>query len=197
LYNRSNATVDLSNYILTDNDLNLEKWRFPEGTTMAPNSYLIVWADENGSQGDFHANFKLSASNGERLSLLDANGAVLDEVSFGTQMTDSSWARLPNGTGSFVTTYATFAQNNENALATNTINQPTLRLYPNPTKDLLHILLPTAMPQKLPIQIIDMYGQVLLATEATQQHIVLATQQLPSGLYVVRCGEMSTKLIIK
>lgn len=197
LYNRSNITIDLSNYILTDNDLNLEKWHFPEGTTIAPNSYLIVWADENGSQGDLHANFKLSASNGERLSLLDANSAILDEVSFGTQMTDSSWARLPNGIGNFVTTYATFAQNNENALTTNTIIQPTLRLYPNPAKGILHILLPTAMPQNLPIQIVDMYGQVVLATETTQQHTVLATQQLPSGLYVVRCGEMSAKLIVK
>ena len=43
LFNSGTNTVNLNGWYLTDNPGNPTKWRFP-GATMAPNSYLIVYA---------------------------------------------------------------------------------------------------------------------------------------------------------
>ncbi|MBK8443133.1 MAG: lamin tail domain-containing protein [Sphingobacteriales bacterium] len=112
LYNNSGSDLDIGNYVLTDNNANLTKWKFPNDALIAANSYLIVWADEDSSQGPLHANFKLSAALGEHLMLLDNDGNVLDEVTFGAQSTDQSYARLPNGTGNFAVVSPTFNASN-------------------------------------------------------------------------------------
>lgn len=79
LYNKSNEYIDISRWILTDNPANLDKYRFPDNTILEPNQYLIVWADEDGKQTGYHANFKLSAS-GEEILLLDSTGLLVDSV---------------------------------------------------------------------------------------------------------------------
>ena len=89
LFNKTNATVDLTGWFLTDDLNNKDKYKFPAGTTIPANSYLIVWTDEDGSQSGLHANFKLSAS-GENLILLDKDTAIVDQVTFGSQRTDVS-----------------------------------------------------------------------------------------------------------
>ena len=111
LYNNGSQAVDLSGYWLTDNAFNLRKWQMPAGTTILPNEYLIIWADEDGGQGDYHCNFKLSAS-GEDLLLINPSGQLVDEVVFGQQTADQGYARVPNGTGPFVIQDPTFGANN-------------------------------------------------------------------------------------
>ncbi|HCR48874.1 MAG TPA: hypothetical protein DIW24_04540, partial [Bacteroidetes bacterium] len=51
LYNTTASDIDLSGYFLSDKVDNLDKWALPNGTTIPANGYLIIWADENGSQG--------------------------------------------------------------------------------------------------------------------------------------------------
>lgn len=98
IYNPTEETLNLSNLFLTDNPDNLTKWHFPEGSsTIAPGDFLLIWSDEDGSQGPLHANFKLSAS-GEFLALVDSNGiSIIDSLTFGPQSTDISWGRSPDG----------------------------------------------------------------------------------------------------
>lgn len=121
LFNKSNDTVDISNWILTDNSTNLDKYRFPAGTKILPQSYLIIWADEDGKQTGMHANFKLSAS-GEALYLLDSNATQVDKIVYYEQIQDLSYARSPNATGNFVIQEATF--NKSNDLVSKPINCP-------------------------------------------------------------------------
>jgi hypothetical protein len=103
LFNISDETVDLSGVYLSDNPENPLKWKFPKGTTIDPGGYIIVWADENGSdEPGLHANFKLS-SQGETLWLYDTNAhnnALLDTVSFEALQADQSMGRVPDGQGS-------------------------------------------------------------------------------------------------
>ena len=112
LYNNSGNTLSLDNLYISDKTDNLLKWEFPEGTTMSPYSYLIVWADEDNSQEGLHTNFKLSA-NGENVILSYDNGYILDSVSFGSLAEDIGYARIPNGTGTFISQSPTFSKNNE------------------------------------------------------------------------------------
>ncbi len=98
LLNITDQKVDLSGRYLTDDPNNPRKWSFPEGTVLPAGAYLLVWADEDGSDTTgLHANFKLSAD-GEQVLLIDtdANGnLILDSVFFGAQERDLSYGRSP------------------------------------------------------------------------------------------------------
>lgn len=102
LYNNSSEPVDLSGWFLTDEDTNLTRWAFPAGTVIPAGGTLVVWADDAASPG-LHASFKLSAS-GETVFLVTPDKAFADQVTFGEAQTDYSYARSPNGTGSWVWT---------------------------------------------------------------------------------------------
>jgi hypothetical protein len=98
LRNLTDQEVDLTGRHLSDEPNNPRKWAFPAGTVLPADGYLIVWADEDGSDmPGLHASFKLSAD-GEEIFLTDTDAnfnAILDSVSFGPQTTDRSHARTP------------------------------------------------------------------------------------------------------
>lgn len=195
LYNKSAAVVDLSGYFLTDNPLNLNKWEFPAGTIMQPNDYLIVWADEDSSQGAYHANFKLS-SIAELLLLLDPQGNVVDSLSWTGQLADMGNARVPNGTGNFVIQSPTFAANNNSVgLSENTIAPPVqLSVFPNPAGDQVQVQVYDREERDL--EVYNAIGQpVERRSYASFYH--LNTADWAPGVYYLRCGEGVKKLIIR
>ena len=79
--------------------------------TIPANGYVIIWADEDGSQGAEHANFKLS-NFGERLILSNSDSSIIDSITYLPQVDDVSFARNPNGTGPFSMMTPTFNKNN-------------------------------------------------------------------------------------
>ena len=100
LHNRGDAPVDLGGMYLTDDPAVPTKWQFPTDnpalTTIGPQQYLLVWADDDTAAAGLHAAFKLSAE-GETIALFDRDGTTLiDSVTFGIQMTDISYGRLPD-----------------------------------------------------------------------------------------------------
>jgi hypothetical protein len=100
---------------LSDRPEDPRKWKFPRGTTIPPNSYLVVWADEGeGERGELHANFRLSGD-GEQLLLVDIDARgnrVLDFVEFGVQLQDISYGRVPDGSGDFQSLYVSPGRSN-------------------------------------------------------------------------------------
>lgn len=102
LYNTSAAPVDVGGMWLSDS-LVVLKYRIPPGNTIAPNGVLRIWADEDGTQGPLHANFKLSSA-GEVVALYAADGLSLHEsITFGPQAADVSTGRLTDGPSAWVT----------------------------------------------------------------------------------------------
>ena len=104
IHNTTNQTIDLSNYALSDSTDKLVKWRFPQGSTIAPNGYFVVFAskkDRAAAEGSWpHANFKLR-SNGETVILSDIQGRMVDMVTYDLLSADTSWGRDEEGDGSF------------------------------------------------------------------------------------------------
>ena len=97
IYNCSSVTVDLSGMYLTDNLDKPTKWRIPQGITIAPQGYLLFWADGEVAEGNTHTNFKLDAD-GEEIGLFDTDGStLLDSVVFGHQYPNISYGRHPDG----------------------------------------------------------------------------------------------------
>jgi hypothetical protein len=103
LFNPNDATVNLSGYHLTDNLSQPTKWQLPAGSLIPPQGFLLVWADEDGSQNTsgpadgWHANFKLSSS-GEELGLFSPDGVTPQHVVvFGQQYQNVSQGLFPDG----------------------------------------------------------------------------------------------------
>ena len=93
LHNRGSETVSLSGCALSDNPKNPAKWVFPEGISLAPGEYLVVYASENNSKVekcDLHTNFNLSAD-GASIYLFDANGLLMDKLQTGAFLGDMSY----------------------------------------------------------------------------------------------------------
>lgn len=157
-YNNSNNSISLNGYFLSDESSDLTQWTFPD-TSIGPNEYLIVWADDDVGQPGLHANFKLSKS-GEEIILAAPDTTIVDEVTFGAQPTDLSTGRYPNGTGSFVLMNPTFAAENTPGISGIEENNPPLpedfalyQNYPNPFNPATKIsfVVPTASFVKLKV----------------------------------------------
>lgn len=201
LYNNSNEEKDLSGVYLSDNAEKLHKWKFPSGTTIPANGYLIVWADKDEDQNGIHASFKLSKS-GETLYLTNADSSAIDSVSFGRQETNIAYARIPNGTGDFVTQAATHGYNNEQHSATKdpVITDSEFKLFPNPVRDILRVQLDNSRTIKF-IEVISSTGQLVMREQFDASDISINTGQLISGLYVLRLtdseGHFGNKIFTK
>ena len=102
LYNSGNTTISLYGYYLSDDPAKPWKWQLPN-TTMAPDSYILIWADDEGDEGDYHAGFKIDVD-GETIAMYgpSADGyPLVEQVEVPSLDDDISWGRLPNGTGEF------------------------------------------------------------------------------------------------
>ena len=101
IYNYGDDAIDIGGMYLTDDFSNPTRWRIPENsptiTSIPSQGYLLIWADNETSEGPLHANFKLSAD-GEQIALFNTNGnSLIDSVMFGPQVQNSSYGRFPNG----------------------------------------------------------------------------------------------------
>ena len=82
------------------------KFEIPVGVTIPARGFLLFWADEEGSQGPTHVNFRLSAS-GEFLGLFgpgELSGLPFDSTSIPDLRRDHSFARTTNGRSDFAAT---------------------------------------------------------------------------------------------
>lgn len=125
LYNPGAAAADIGGYGLCDDvDPTMGHMcdtgtivTFPTGTTVPPGGFLLVVGNEpddagvgphvmcldSGPTTCFYATWKVSASNGEMVHLLDPSQAVVDEELYPMNAVSSgeTWGRLPDGTGAF------------------------------------------------------------------------------------------------
>ncbi|MGE0019687.1 MAG: lamin tail domain-containing protein [Draconibacterium sp.] len=113
LYNTANEAVDISGYYLADSKKNPTKWKFPQGTIIQANGYLIVWADEDSTHvSGLHTNYKLSAD-GENVVLLTPTQELINLVEYPATLIEQSYARKPNGTGDFVWSAPSYNKTND------------------------------------------------------------------------------------
>jgi hypothetical protein len=113
IYNPSTQKQDISGYYLSDSKKNPTKWKFPVGTAIEANGYLIVWADEDSTHvSGLHTNFKLSAD-GENVVMLTPEKEIINLVEYPATLIEQSYARKPNGTGDFVWSVPTFNKSND------------------------------------------------------------------------------------
>ncbi len=192
LYNNTDTDISTSGLYLSDDPLNPVKWAMPNVTVEA-DGYLIVWADEQGSEGSLHANFQLSAF-GEFISIAYADSTIIDSVTFGEVGENQSIARFPNGTGPFVEMNATF----------NAVNEPVsvyeqealeFKIYPNPSSHKVLVLTENREPATITIVGID--GRYVLQTTMTGDRQVVDVSALSHGIYQIQLTQGNRSAIQK
>ena len=160
LYNPSSTSIDLTGAYLSDTRDDLEKWRFPYGSVILPQGYLVAWADKGLGQPGIHTSFRLKRA-GDQVILSAADGTVVDSVSFDEQTTNVTYARLPNGTGPFQSTTPTIGANNDGSSST---SQPEvsgeLNIFPNPASTTMTIRF-AELEGEAAFQVTSSTGQVL------------------------------------
>ena len=105
LYNPTCESVDLSGWTLRDS---FETWPIPAGTALGPGELLFVWASNKGDPtdpdfpgpaGELHTNFRIAATTGETIFLIDDAGLLVASVNPGPSVADESYAL--NGAGNY------------------------------------------------------------------------------------------------
>ena len=188
LYNNTPLEISLNNYYLTDDPEQPLRWAFPLGTTILPNDYLIVWADEDEDQEGIHTNFKLKKS-GEFIMLRHEDGTVLDSLSYGEQETNLTSSRVPNGTGYFLIQEATHGSHNGFYNSVEAELLADLEVYPNPASNRLIIdfgenILKTEISS---VSLLNPLGRNT-SIEQVENHgqIILNTSPLSDGCYFLK-----------
>jgi len=196
LYNNGTQAVDLSGHYLTDDATDLTKWAFPDGTTIAANGYLIIWADEDGDQAGLHADFKLSAS-GESVLLVSPDLSTIDALDYPEQDTDVSYGRFPNGTGPFQRMVPTFnAQNSDTSSTDDTTHQnASIRVYPNPSEDRFYLEYSANSVEEKLVTIFNTTGQIIYQ-ERVLNKTQINTTDWTSGLYLISSEGTIIKLMV-
>jgi spore coat protein CotH len=198
LYNKSAAPVNIGGWHISDDDTNLKKWKIPTGTTIPADGYLIIWADEDSSQNtatSLHANFKLSAS-GEAVYLSKSDTTLVDFTTFGLQKADISFARRPNGTGNFASLTPTFKANNNTATSgtEDILAETDVKIFPNPAHT-EGVTIQVKSDKNMGLHIYNALGQSVLNSTISNERVI-DTQNWQRGVYIVRIGNMSKKLIV-
>ena len=195
LYNTQNTFPPLHNVYLSDSLENPGKWHMKD-TSITSNGFLLLWADEDKSQGPMHMSFKLSSTSGENIYLSYFNGdqyRIIDSVSFGSMVANQSIGCLPDGTTPMVTQTPTSPGASNFTVGINEVeNQFSETIYPNPATDHFRITLSSQSKGVAEIQLFDLSGKMIslqsnLHVEMGMNHFSLERPfSIASGMYRLR-----------
>ncbi len=95
LYNYGNIAINLNGIYVSDDSEKPYKYQITSDLVINPNSYKLLWADEQPQQGGNHLNFKL-ASEGEFLGIYTNELVSIDQIQFPQQVANVSYGRINN-----------------------------------------------------------------------------------------------------
>lgn len=200
LFNKTDEPIDLSGYYLSDQpNENPAKWKFPEGTVINGNDYLIIWADKDTLQEGLHANFKLSG-NGERIAFSDAEGFTIATVSYPQLIGETTYGRYENGVGGYIRMVPTPAA--ENSFTSLSVEEGfsekvyAVMAYPNPASDKITVHFAAQTHQLL--QVYNLSG-ALVCEQNVHEQTTIDVSNWEGGLYVMYFPEIgvSKKIVVK
>lgn len=199
IYNPNNYPVNLAGYYLSDNPENPMKYHIPldipDSTTIAAGDWMLFWADEDGSQGIHHVNFRLN-NNGEEVTLYSPDGfSQADHIEFIGEQADISLGRETDGNSNWVH----FSQTTPNAsnngatieVSISHVDQEKLfKVWPNPV-DHGNVY----FSSQISYSIYNHLGQLMNKNKNCNY---LDTSSLSKGIYYISTNEYGTiKLIVK
>lgn len=202
LYNPNDYPVDIAGLSIADNFTRSGLWEIPKGypaqTTISAEGYLLLWADEDTSQGPLHVNIKLNVG-GEQIALYNKT-TLLDSISFPPQKEDISYGRETDGADKWdFFSPPSPDENNMMGVILNTngdINASITSFilhqnYPNPFNPSTMINYQLAINSKVTLRIYDIDGKIVATLVDQYQNLGYYTikfnaSRLHSGIYFCR-----------
>ena len=213
LYNTSGSNLDLSDWIMKDDD-DTHSFVFPSETVIEANGFLIItrneadflaaFPDVDTTVGDF--DFGLSG-NGDAVRLYDADEVLVDEVYY---LSEDPWPTSPNGEGftlellapeldnslpeSWAPINANGSPGQENVpVSTNELVNTDFELssYPNPFGTQINLNLQLEVSAQVSIVLYDQNGKVVKQLQqgylnAGEHVLVYDSAQWTSGIYYAK-----------
>ena len=199
IVNTSEYDVDLAGYYVTDRLNDPMKYQFPFGipdsTVIEPGGYVLIFADEDDSEGWNHTNFKFNSS-GESLVLRSVDGfSIADSVHFPLLNLDNSWGRDIDQTGEWRVFIAGETTPEYCNVCTSSISELLLFhvsdfvCYPNPISKNASIVI------SHPAVLHDLKGRVVQRFLVAGKHVIT----VHPGLYLLQenTGDLSQYNVIK
>ncbi len=102
IYNAGIEPVMLGGYYMSDDLVDPEKLfqipsTYPDSVTVPAGGFLVLYANKGEASSVLNLNFKLSGD-GEAIGLWNAEQMVIDTLSYGPQIADTSYGRYTDGT---------------------------------------------------------------------------------------------------
>lgn len=189
LYNKTAVPQDLSGIMVSDDKDNLAKWAFPSGAILLPDSYVVLWADNDIEEEGYHLSFKLNKG-GESIYLSNSDGTSIDSLNYPEQKNNIAWARIPNGTGDFRFYTMTVADNNENGITSTTglTQAPSFQPYPNPVNATLYLRANQAIfAQEVEVELYSSAGQKVYSSKSIAVlKNGIDVSELGAGIYLLK-----------
>ena len=190
LYNTTNQDIDLTGMYLSDKVNNPNKWQI--GSNLADNSsistiipahgYRIIWCDKEEGIHDLHAPFKLENVDQSKIIFTAADGSWHDTLTYCAHLPAETVGRYPDASRNvYLMTRTTIERTNQITTIAATVEQPT----------------ESAIQQVLSDDILndhyfifDLNGCLLREGNGT------ITEDLPSGVYIVRSKGSAYKIMV-
>lgn len=197
LYNNSEKILNVSDLYLSNTEEDLQLDQLTKNVVMLPNTYLMIWCDGKASTSLYnHTSFKLSQ--GGKIYLANGSNVIYDSVSYDTINKNVSCARIPNGTGSFVLSKATFGYDNTLQSQTSTAitfleKSSSIIVYPCPAID--YVIISTEKENPVICKIYNTQGLLVSQAVFEKQITIQTTNWKPGMYYAIIDGE--TKAFVK
>lgn len=213
IYNAGSMPVDVGGLYLADSMPVTKKWQFPlnrpELTTIAPDSFIVVIADEEPLEGALHANFRL-AKGGEEvvlLHILATDTTILDHLVYGEQFNNVTFGRYPDGADQLtfmpVNTpwYPNFWEPLDTTDVANPEVQSVLHVYPNPSEGRFFVAFEGAAGDEVVVSVYTISGmKIYEQSQILQDRIEVSLDSQPAGMYlfeIVTNGRRYVERVVK
>ena len=147
-------------------------------------SVRAVWVghDVRVSSGMYKCTLRLLLSAGGEYVYLSHGFNVHDQVAFGPQIANISYARCPDAGLDFATIIPTPLANNNCNIGVQEIAALQVQVHPNPFLDVLHI---ESHEEQVQINVRNLNGQLLQALQINAGKYQLDASAWASGLYLI------------
>ena len=209
IYNAGDNPVSLAGYYFSDDLADTSKWfqipdTYPDSVTVPANGYILFYANKMQDVSVLCLKMKLSG-NGEQIGVWDPDKNVVDTLTFGPQMADTSYGRYPDGSDTwyFMSEPTPGAPNvHTTGVNENISNITAIRNYPNPFTNSTNIEFSVKSSDQVNVSVYNISGVkvAVLANDIFNagKHVVnFDADELPAGLYLVQIKTSEGNSVLK
>lgn len=200
IYNNGEREIDIAGWFISDNSVVPDKYEFPGSysslTTIPAKGRIIVWLDDESWQGVLHANFSLNKA-GEILVLSKRKSGqndfeTVDIVRFPAIEDALTYSRNPDGGPEWIIQNSTFNEPNVIIAGQSSLRSQSI-IYPTLVDEYMFV----RQSENEILTVVTLEGLCVLQQKVDSEQFQVRLSNLKTGVYIVRVGNHSYKIVKK